>query len=65
MQKVDTYEFDIFKLRKSTHDHELEVLVPFVLVRHNLIGSNKIDFIKLINFTRALAMGYKRISYHN
>ena len=65
LKKIDTYEFNIFRLREVTNGHELETVLPFILARHNLIAHNKLEFNFLINFVRALAMGYKRITYHN
>lgn len=65
LQKVDTYEFDIFKLRETTNGNELITILPFILAKHGLIASNRLDFGKLIQFTRVLAQGYKTITYHN
>ena len=65
LKKVDSYDFSIFRLREVTNGHELETILPFILTRHNLIAHNKLEFNFLINFVRELAMGYKRITYHN
>ena len=65
LSKIDSYEFDIFKLRRATNGHELETVLPYILAHHNLIAHNKLEFSNLINFVRALAMGYQRITYHN
>jgi len=40
-------------------------VLPFILARCNLISLNKLDFNYLMNFVRALAIGYKHITYHN
>ena len=65
LKKVDSYDFDIFKIREKTNGHELETVLPFILARHNLIAHNKLEVNYLINFVRELAKGYKRITYHN
>ena len=65
LKKVDSYNFNIFRLRETTGGHELETVLPFILVRHNLIAHNKLELNFLLNFVRALAIGYKRITYHN
>lgn len=65
MLKIDHYDFDIFKLRKHTDGNELATVVPFILARHSLIGPCKIDFTRMMNFIRAIAAGYKRVTYHN
>lgn len=65
LEKVDTFEFDIFKFREYTNGHELESILPIILARHNLITSNKIVFANLVSFTRMIAMGYRQITYHN
>ena len=65
LKKIDSVDFNIFKLRELTNGHELETVLPFILARHNLIAHNRLDFNYLLNFVKALAMGYKRITYHN
>lgn len=65
MKKVDKYTFDIFKLREHSGGNELATLLPYVLAKQGLIGSCNLDFGNLMNFVRALANGYKDITYHN
>lgn len=65
LQKVDTYSFDVFKLREHTQGNELVTLLPFILAKHGLISSCHLDFNNLMRFVRALAAGYKDITYHN
>jgi len=65
LKKIDRYDFSIFRLREVTNGHELETILPFILAKHNLVAPNKLEFNHLINFVRELAMGYKRITYHN
>ena len=62
---IDSYEFNVFKLRELTGGHELEAVLMTTLARNHLIAHNKLEFNNLMNFVRALAMGYKRITYHN
>lgn len=65
LAKVDSYDFDVFNLRKSTDGNELATLVPFILAKHGLVRTNDVDFNKILCFVRYLAAGYKRITYHN
>lgn len=65
LKKIDQYDFNIFRLRDLTNGNELETVLPFILTKHNLIAGNKLEFNYLINFVRALARGYKQITYHN
>ena len=65
LQKVDSYHFDIFKLRKFTDSNELTTILPWVLAKHGLIGSCNVDVTALMCFVRSLAAGYKQITYHN
>lgn len=55
MLKVDTYDFNIFKLRETTNGNELVTILPFVLAKHGLIASCRLEFTKLIHFVRVLA----------
>ena len=55
LEKVDTYDFDIFNLRKSTDGNELSTLVPYLLAKHGLVRTNDVDFNKLLCFVRHLA----------
>ena len=65
LEKVDTYDFNIFNLRAHTDGNELTTILPFTLARHGLIGSCHLDFNALMNFLRKLQDGYKAITYHN
>ncbi len=65
LKKVDKYDFDIFTLRETTNDNELVTLLPFILARHGLFASCNLHFGNLMSFVRALASGYKSITYHN
>ena len=65
LKKVDQYEFDIFNLRQLTNDNELVTLLPYILAKHGLFASCNLHFGNLMNFVRALARGYKGITYHN
>ena len=65
LEKVNSYDFDIFSLRSSTNGNELATLVPFLFAKHGLVATNDVDFNKLMCFVRHLAAGYKCITYHN
>jgi len=65
LDKVNSYDFDIFNLRKGTDGNELATLVPFLLAKHGLVRTNDVDFNRLLCFVRHLAAGYKSITYHN
>ena len=65
LQKIDHYNFDIFKLRKYTDGNELVTILPILLAKHGLFASCNIEFEHLMSFVRQLAVGYKQITYHN
>ena len=65
LKKVDSYEFDVFKLRELTEGNELFSLLPFTLAKHGLIATTGLHFCNLLNFLRRLQAGYKNITYHN
>ena len=65
LSQIDSYDFNIFKLRELTNGKELETIVPYVLAKTGLIGANKLEFNNLMSFIREIAAGYKSITYHN
>ena len=65
LEKVNSYDFDVFSLRKGTDGNELATLVPYLFAKHGLVATNDVDFNKLMYFVRHLAAGYKCITYHN
>ena len=65
LKKVDHYHFDIFTLRQLTNDNELVTLLPYILAKHGLFASCALHVQSLMNFVRALAKGYKNVTYHN
>ena len=65
LRNVDSYDFNIFRLRELTNGRELETILPYVLAKNGLIGSNKLEFNNLMSFIREIAAGYKSITYHN
>ena len=65
LEKVDSYDFNIFNLRAHTDGNELSTILPYTLAKHGLIGPCHLDFNSLMNFLRALQNGYKAITYHN
>ena len=65
LRKVDSYDFDIFKLREFTDHNELVTILPTLLVRHGLVSACNLDFGNLMSFVRKIASGYKQVTYHN
>ena len=65
LTKIDSYDFNIFTLRKQTNGNELKVLLPFILNKRGLIGATPLNFNRLLSFCGALQSGYKNITYHN
>ena len=59
LKTVDSYDFNIFRLRELTNGNELETILPYVLAKNGLIGSNKLEFNNLMSFIREIAAGYK------
>ena len=65
LSQIDSYDFNIFKLRELTNGKELETILPYVLAKTGLIGATKLEFNNLMSFIREIAAGYKSITYHN
>ena len=65
LHKIDQWDFDIFKLRKTTQNNELVTILPYILSKRGLLGVTALDFNKLMNFIRVIQNGYKKITYHN
>ena len=65
LDKIDRFDFDIFKLRKLTSGNELSTLLPYILSNKGLFRLCNLEFINLNNFVRALQGVYKKITYHN
>ncbi len=54
LDKIDKYEFDIFKLRKLTGGNELATLLPYILSNKGLFRHCNLEFMNLNNFVRAI-----------
>lgn len=65
LDKVDEFEFDIFKLRDVTNANELVTLLSYLVVHQGLHKTGKVDFERLLNYMTAIQSGYKNIAYHN
>ena len=65
LQKCDTYDFNIFKLREYTEGREMEATLSFILAKRDCLANTTVDTKKMMNFVRAIQAGYKNVPYHN
>ena len=65
MEICHTADFDIFSVRKSTKENELITAVTYILHKHKIFQSLKINFETFMMFISKIQSGYKDITYHN
>lgn len=65
LELIETMEFDIFKFRDMTDNQEVVVITSYLMEKHSLFTSQKIDYGIYMNFMKAVQAGYVDIPYHN
>ena len=65
LNKCDTFDFNIFRLRELSDGRELEAIHAYVVTKRGCFVKTKVDINKLLNFNVAIQGGYKNITYHN
>lgn len=54
LKKSDTFDFNIFLLRKLTNGKELEATLTYILARRECISKTMVEINFLANFTKAI-----------
>lgn len=62
---MDTFDFDIFTIRKETKENELITTTTYLLHKHRIFQNLKISVEKYLTFISKIQSGYKDITYHN
>lgn len=65
MRKIETLEFDIFKIRTDTNENELVTVVSYMLAKENTFSKLNMNFEVFMKFIKRIQSGYKDITYHN
>jgi hypothetical protein len=62
---VDTFEFDIMKLKDMTKENELVIVSNIIFHKCSLFGPLKINPEVFIKFISKIQAGYNDVAYHN
>ena len=65
LSKLDSFEFDIFSLKRISTGKELIILGYEIAHRHNLIESNNIQKVDYISFLQGIQQSYNNVAYHS
>ena len=65
LEHVGSFHFDIFGFVEACKHEELIVLPSFLMDKHNLFESLKIDPEVFFLFMRSIHDGYRNVAYHN
>ena len=65
METVDSHDFNIFEVKRSTKENELITIMTYILHKHNVFSSLSIKMETFFNFANSVQNGYNNVSYHN
>jgi hypothetical protein len=65
LEKIESKDFNIFNLQKSTNENELLVGVTFLLHKNDIFSKANISMQTFVKFIGKIQSGYKDITYHN
>lgn len=65
LEKCETLDFNIFKLRRETEKNELFVLSNYLMNKHDFFNILNIDPEVFGHFTKKIQSGYNDVPYHN
>eukprot|EP00347_Sterkiella_histriomuscorum_P001167 403373070 len=65
LDKIDSFEFDIFNLRAISSGRELLILGYEIAQKSNLIELNQISKFVYLSFLQGIAQSYNMVAYHN
>ena len=65
LQKVENFDFNIFKVQEVSKDNELVSVVCYLFAREKLFDKLPIRNDKFINFVKKVQSSYCDITYHN
>jgi len=65
LNKIDSFDFDIFRLREATNGNEMVTMLLHLLARKGIIMNTNLPFDKFTRFISKIQKGYKNVTYHN
>ncbi len=65
LKKIDTLDFNIFKIQQYTLSNELVTVTSYILAKENIFASKKLQISTFLNFIEKIQRGYKDVTYHN
>lgn len=65
LELVQSVDFNIFTLKKATKDNELITITTFLLHKHKLFQTLRINIETFMTFIAKIQSGYRDVTYHN
>jgi hypothetical protein len=65
LNKIESIEFNIFKIQLCTVSNELVTITSFILAKENIFASKKLPVNVFLSFIEKIQRGYKDVTYHN
>ena len=65
LKKIETMDFDIFKIREQTKDNELVTIICHLMAKEEIFDSLPILNEKFLSFIKKVQSSYLDITYHN
>lgn len=65
IKKLESLDFDIFKVQESSKENELVVILSYMFARENLFDLLPIRNDRFLNFLKKVQHSYVDITYHN
>ena len=65
LNKIMTFDFNIFNVRESTNGNEMVTVVSHILAREEIFDQLPIQNEKFLNFMSKIQSSYNDITYHN
>ena len=65
LNKILTFDFNIFNVRESTNDNEMVTVISHILAREGIFDQLPIQNEKFLTFISKIQSSYNDITYHN
>lgn len=65
LRKLDSFEFDVFTLKRFSSGKELLILGYEIAKAHGLIEANQISKFVYLSFLQGISQGYNNVAYHS